>query len=147
MVMRLQMTMKRPVFFPELDPQNIQACLRAASAKEALQAYCEAVLDDNEPCMEASESAYEIIIELRKLHCGIAASKCGPDAYLLTKDNLALTLKGDDNQEQVFLEFSKGRSGIDLSDFGPRDSAGFIKTAFASYDKVAAAFNQRICQG
>ena len=58
--MRLTMTMMRPVIFPDLDPSGVLSHRKTAGIAEAMQAYGEALLDCNIPCMEASESVAEV---------------------------------------------------------------------------------------
>lgn len=136
--MTLQLTMKPPVFFPELDPRGIPSFMKASCLAEALQAYGNALLDFNEPCMESSETAHEIILKVRKLHCGIDIRKSGHDSFILSKGKMTVNLsRGSD--DQVVLSFSPSLEGINLSDFGPRDATGFIGAVFASYDRVASA--------
>lgn len=136
--MRLQMTMKRPVVFPDLDPEKVLSQRKTEGVAEALQAYGEALLDCNEPCMEASESASEVIKILRRHHADIGIRRLEGDRYALTCGKLVLWLEGH-RDASVHLVFTPGSSGIDVSDFGSCDVARFIRVVFDSYEKVTSA--------
>jgi len=132
------MTMKRPAFFPDINPDTILPSGRKCSLPEAMEAYGNALLEYNEACLEASESALEIVRALRKMHANLNIKASGADTFTISKGELSVSLRGD-AEEQVRLYFSPRLKGIDLSDFGPKDAAGFICAVFSSYDRVASA--------
>ena len=135
--MRLPMTMMRPVIFPDLDPSGVLSRRKTAGIAEAMQAYGEALLDCNIPCMEASESAAEVVRALKRHHASIGIREIGPDRFSLSCGQVRLLLEGTDDVS-VRLVFCPGSTGIDVSDFGPADVARFIRAVFASYERIVS---------
>lgn len=133
--MRLTMMMERPVLFPDLDPESILSWRKTCGLSDALQAYGEALLEINVPCMETSESAQEVIRVLKRHHAGIDIKGLGSDRFSLSLGHVRLILEGS-GDSTVHLVFTPGTSGIDVSDFGPADVARFIRAVFASYDRI-----------
>ena len=136
--MRLQMMLKRPVTFPDLDPEKILSQKHTESMAEALQAYGEALLDCNESCMEACESAAEVVRCLKRHHSDISIRVLGGDRFALKYGKVALVLESRSN-DSIHLVFTPRSTGTDVSDFGAQDVARFIVKVFESYDRVASA--------
>lgn len=134
--MSIQMIMKRPVKFPDLDPEKILLGKTPKCVSEALQTYGEALLDCNDPCMEASESAFEVVTKLKSSRCAISIKLCGEDRFLLSDGQVQLILESHEDSS-IYLVFTPFSKGIDVSDFGPGDVARFIKAVFKSYGKVS----------
>lgn len=133
--MRLTMMMERPVVFPDLDPGRVLSCRKTSGLSDALQAYGEALLECNVPCMEASESALEVVRALKRHHAGIGIRELGGDRFSLSCGPVRLVLEGS-GEGSVHLVFTPGNAGIDVSDFGPADVARFIRAVFASRDRI-----------
>ena len=129
---------KRPVTFPDLDPGEVLSLRHTEGMAEALQAYGEALLDCNESCMEACESAAEVVRFLRRHHPDICTRRLGGDRFALICGKVALLLESRPD-DSIHLVFTPGSDGTDVSDFGAQDVARFIVKVFESYDKVASA--------
>ena len=141
--MRLQMMLKRPVTFPDLDPEMVLSQKHTKGMAEALQAYGEALLNCNESCMEACESAAEVVRCLKRHHRDIYTRGLGGDRFALKCGKVALLLESRPD-DSIQLVFTPGSAGTDVSDFGAEDVARFIMKLFASYDRVASARNMNI---
>lgn len=135
--MRLELHMKRPVVFPDLDPETVLSTRRAKTVTEAWQAYGEALLEGNEHCMEMSESAEEILAYLDRQSSRLAVEKIGSGKYRLT-DGTASIILTEQSDGTISLVFREGADGTDVTDFGPADVALFIKALFSSYRKVVS---------
>ena len=129
--------MKRPAVFPDLDPEKVEAARTARTTTEAWQAYGEALLEGNEPCMEMSESAEEIVSFLGDGTDGLDTRRLDSGAYVISDGTAALTLS-ETEDGAISLLFRDGAEGTDVTDFGPSDVALFIRTLFSAYRKVAA---------
>ena len=89
--------------------------------------------------MEASESASEIVTMLRRLRCDISVKPWGEDRFLLSDGQTQLMLESREDSS-IYLVFTPSSEGIDVSDYGPKDVARFIREIFKSAGKVSRCY-------
>ena len=135
--MRLTMMPKRPVVFPDFDPRRVLGDVPCSTTAQAWKAYGEALLDFNEPCMEACESTSEIVDALYVQRSGICARENGGERFRLSDGRAVLALDGSADGG-IFIRFPEGAGSVDVSDFGPSDVARFIRALFSAYDRIAS---------
>ena len=75
---------KRPVVFPDIDPRRVLGDVPCSTTAQAWKAYGDALLDFNEPCMEACESTSEIVDALYVQRSGICARENGGERFRLS---------------------------------------------------------------
>ncbi|MCF0168277.1 MAG: hypothetical protein HUJ93_06535 [Bacteroidales bacterium] len=135
--MRLTMTTRRPVLFPDFNPVSILTENPCCTADQVWRAYGETLVEYNEDCMEACESASEIVSALNRKCRRISAVRKGVNGYLLSDGKSSLILRESDEGE-ITLDFPGKGGRLDISGFGPSDAAGIILALFNTYGKVAS---------
>ena len=136
MDMRLQMTMKRPVVFSCPGTDELPCMAGTMQAEDRWQVCAQMMLDSNEPCMEMSESPAEIIRAMKRAHTSLKAYAETPCSYRIAGAGAELRLV-QDGDGSIFLVFSEGRKGVDITDFGPADAALFIRAVFGCHSAIA----------
>lgn len=135
--MKLELMMKRPVVFPDLDPKVVLSGKACETEAQAWQAYAEAMLEGNEPCMEMSESAEEIVSFIDS-DAELNIERLDRNNFRISGRSSSIVLC-EESDGMISLRFGKENRGIDVTDFSPEDVALFIKAIFVSYPKVAYA--------
>ena len=138
--MRLQMTMKRPVVFPDIDPERFLLGSNKRSFPKTWKACGEDLLAGNESCMEMSESAGEIAEKIKGMHCGIDARRLGGGNYSISDGTNTLALI-EEEDGTIAVDFGQGET-LDVTDFGPGDVALFIRALMRCAGKLENTWNK-----